>query len=118
MVFSWGMPDVLVSQYPQGFPNFEPGLGRFDDRIDVSAFGSNPWSGYGRVVEIDKLLSYGRPSFVWHQAALIEQQRVATRARLTAALPYAAFRILAGDLDTTNPIPATHLADGAGEPDT
>ncbi|MFD3427435.1 ParB N-terminal domain-containing protein [Nocardia fluminea] len=55
-------------------------------------------------------------------ATLIEQERTATRARLAAALPYAAsgFGILAEDPDLatepTNLIPATGLVTGAGEP--
>ncbi|MEV4158467.1 ParB N-terminal domain-containing protein, partial [Nocardia salmonicida] len=66
-------------------------------------------------------LSFPRINFRYC-ATLIEQERTATRARLSTALPYAAsgFRILTEDPDLatepTNLIPATGLATSEGEP--
>ncbi|WP_328715338.1 ParB N-terminal domain-containing protein [Nocardia salmonicida] len=66
-------------------------------------------------------LSFPRINFRYC-ATLIDQDRAATRARLVAALPYAAsgFGILAEDPDLatepTNLIPATDLVTGEGEP--
>ncbi|MFI1236804.1 ParB N-terminal domain-containing protein [Nocardia salmonicida] len=66
-------------------------------------------------------LSFPRINFRYC-ATLIEQERTATRARLAAALPYAAFGfgVLTEDPDLatepTNLIPATDLVTGEGEP--
>ncbi|MFG1774657.1 hypothetical protein ACGFIX_34190 [Nocardia salmonicida] len=66
-------------------------------------------------------LSFPRTNFRY-RATLIEQDRAMTRARLAAALPYAAFGfgVLTEDPDLatepTNLIPATDLVTGEGEP--
>ncbi|MFI6220097.1 ParB N-terminal domain-containing protein [Nocardia salmonicida] len=66
-------------------------------------------------------LSFPRINFRYC-ATLIDQERTATRARLAAALPYAAFGfgVLTEDPDLatepTNLIPATDLVTGEGEP--